>query len=361
LTIVCEFTKQKNLEDEVYAKYQKMNFYNMKDETRKEIIRCTAQRKWSKQKEDMETKKNIKIKTEAETVQNKVNKMFIRTVGQDAPLMSLRIISDLGLPQLVLDLTLALLGYPSVRNEEKNEKPPWLPKPLKSTLPNRLYSTMHVTAVIVVACKLTYGWESWNMIFHIPNEANKDNKHRFIPFNEDQFKLIASESMIEDYLDFIEETHGESMPYFKHYKDINEKFEKVLMDNSKIPNLPTKLVSCSNNMIPPNPILAGSSSQLYENSSLYTHSNFQKTTANKIIDNSFGNYIIYKDFHTHTGTKNFYGTIKKSYLTPQPFHSHYGLLIEYVCYKMGFEPSELHYLVACIDEEIEQYKQKEIM
>ena len=68
--------------------------------------------------------------------------------------------------------------------------------------------------------------------------------------------------------------------------------------------------------------------------------------------NGIGEYIVYNNGKTHACTKEASKACKSTTATNEPFHPHYGLLIEYFADTFLVEPSELHFLVVCLDEEV---------
>ena len=77
--------------------------------------------------------------------------------------------------------------------------------------------------------------------------------------------------------------------------------------------------------------------------------------------NGYGDYVISKNMGDHAVTKtSFQEDYEQCRVTCEPFHPHYGLLIEYVVDKLFAEPGELHYLVACLDEEISLYRRSHL-
>jgi hypothetical protein len=67
-----------------------------------------------------------------------------------------------------------------------------------------------------------------------------------------------------------------------------------------------------------------------------------RTSVQQSDANGMGHYVVYKDLKAHVG----------SHATPHPFHPHYGLLVEHMAYKTQIDPSDLHFLIAHLDEEV---------
>ena len=355
------------------------------------------------------------------TERNKSCKMIQRDLrGDNIPLMVARFVADIGLGQRVLDITLALMGLYTQYDQDKSERTPLdakknrrLPFPLEGASPDKLVSPLHIMAVIVVACKMCPGWETWKVVLSpdflhqtnpdgntstsgetpqskgqhdsqrtadqvprgpVVNEnvtygkdetyirprplTNRDpTRLRFIPWNEDQFAMLGNGSMINDYLDYIEEMHGSDMPVLKNYQPIVDSFKKLYSNEGQ--EVECKKRDGSTMAVLPNLVLAGGPNpnvpkNLKEKDhNLYWHLMCKNKGAIWADANGKGEYVIYEGIESHTTTTQGFKKQKNMEKTdPRPFHPHYGLLIEFIAFKTYAEPSELHYLVANHDEEI---------
>jgi len=263
------------------------------------------------------------------------------------PLMTLRFVADLGLPQNVLDYSLALMGLFNP-DDQSSEKYNWLPPILNTASPGRIVSPVHILAVIVVACKMSEGWQRWSIFMR--RTSSKDDEttvggspattkrelnsigQRFVPISESHLNLVNNGELLEQYLDFIEESVAPAIAEVPQYVHLFSTWGNFLTNNttSQLDSQP---------VIQPSTVIAGIPRPLL------------KGTDNFLEVNGI-EYIVYDDFRNHAYTKVRSGHPSLPTQTCRPFHAHYGLLIEYVSYVFSVDPSELHYLVACCDEEI---------
>lgn len=161
-----------------------------------------------------------------------------RIVGlvDNAPLMAARFVTDLGLCRRVLDVTYALMGL----NEDERErtitkkslldhllrdmKPnednvDWLPPRLELGQPEYLTHPVQVLALVLVACKMIPGWETWTFKDPQYDDYQGENDHtnpkqsqsttsRF-PYSDDGLRLLTNGRSLEAYLDRFKHTfHG---------------------------------------------------------------------------------------------------------------------------------------------------------
>jgi len=286
----------------------------------------------------------------------------------------------------------------------------WLPGPLHGASPDRIVSPLHVMAVIVAACKMCPNWEGWQVrlasdiidsdttnsidggrgtLDKIQDrressvktdddddswtkrfckyddngdkleplfKKNKDLKgQRFIPCEDDDINFVGNGRMLEEYLDFVEETHGSSLPVLEQYREDISSIKDVYSSIEKHRDDP---IHRSNRglSVKPNAVLAGAPNPnkprriKLKGTNLYHLLLCRHRGATWTDANGFGEYVVYKNLKSHAATKNTYGCYTET--TPEPFHPHYGLLIEFAADTMGAEPGELHYLVSALDEEI---------
>ena len=262
----------------------------------------------------------------------------IRFVPVDCvPLMVGQLVADLRLGQRVLDIALSLIGKKPVNTTG------WLPAPLERTHPGRVSTPEHALAVIAVACKMCPGWESWSYVKVPPKKdrhgAKSEAHQRFVPWNEEQFNLLDDEN-ISDYLDFIED-----IVIVKEDKDAHPSIQKIASLFEKdceeiVPADDSAPVAQSGDAEirkkPPKGevLLRGVSNDKH------------KELLNRRPKNYLP-YLSYPEPETHTSIAG-----KELKLTPEPFHSYYTRLIEYMAYKIRVAPHRIHAFVAYIDEEI---------
>lgn len=114
-------------------------------------------------------------------------------------LLANRMVQDVGFDKQVLTNTLALMGESS-----RNAVGSYFPKRLKFT--DRLYTPLHVAALIVVASKLCPDWETWDVINISSDSKKKSNGDACVPWSESQFQLLKNGRQIDHYLDFLGNT-----------------------------------------------------------------------------------------------------------------------------------------------------------
>ena len=326
--------------------------------------------------------------------QNVEHSKFMYYYKENIPLMTYRFVTDLGLHQRVLDLSLALMGFEvspmaQDKDQEKNyfDINSFIPAPLVNASVDKIASPLHIMAVIVVACKMCFGWQNWKVQLsphvafgnsndikgkHDDTNSNKDSKsessnmkkstssilhQRFIPWNDDDVNLIGNGKMLNDYFDFIEETYGDELPRSRLSDEIlnmmdstfrqekkTEKLNQIDEESTIIPNL---TIAGGSNPNMPNKIKAKDHN--FHNFLEMRHKGAVWTDAN-----GFGEYIVYKEIGKHAITRRSLVVGGEARISSEPFHPHYSLLIEYISDKLFVEPGELHYLVSCLDEEIIQ-------
>lgn len=281
--------------------------------------------------------------TTTERVQKVVDR--IRFVSVDSvPLMLGQLVADLRLGQRVLDIALALTG-----SKPSNKASLWLPAPLQRTNPRKVSTPEHALAVIVVACKMCPGWESWSYVRIPPKRkattSDKSAEQRFVPWNEKQFSLLRDDN-ISDYLDFLEEVilvknekDRGAIPQFsalleksckKHgssdfTNNVEEELEREYNDEGNVAHTVKSDVE----------VVLPSVSNEKHKELLHRH------------PKNYLPYLTYPDKQNHT-----HKLTGQSTLTPEPFHSYYTRLVEYVAYKVRVAPHRIHALVTYIDEEI---------
>ena len=160
--------------------------------------------------------------------------------ASSVPIMLTRIVSELKLGQYVLDYSLALMGLPVANPKKRFLR---LPPPLKRAAPHKIQTEEELLGVIVIACKLSRDYST--MQFERPFLSNRRDQSyedgsdedgeevernvkrrkvsstkRFVPSNEEEFRLLANGPLLEGYLDFVDDqfVYGDSgskiMPKF---------------------------------------------------------------------------------------------------------------------------------------------------
>lgn len=113
-------------------------------------------------------------------------------------LLADRMVQDFGFEKQVLTNAFALMGVSSAQNAVGSH----FPKRLNYA--DKLYTPLHIAAMIVVACKFCSDWETWNVI-NICSHS-KNNSDSIVPWNESQFQSLENGRQIDHYLDFLENT-----------------------------------------------------------------------------------------------------------------------------------------------------------
>jgi len=114
-------------------------------------------------------------------------------------LLADRMVQDVGFDKQVLTNTLALMGDLSSRNAVGSHFPKRL------DFADKLYTPLHIAALIVVACKFCPDWEAWDVI-NIFSSSKKKSIDFCIPWSESQFQSLTNGRQIDHYLDFFGNT-----------------------------------------------------------------------------------------------------------------------------------------------------------
>ncbi|KAL3775134.1 hypothetical protein ACHAW5_010322 [Stephanodiscus triporus] len=275
----------------------------------------------------------------------------------NVPLLAARMIQDFGFGQAILDYTLALMGVENVATEEElgrdssasprtadDMSPKVLPPPLKCASPEKLYTPLHVAAVIMISCKLCPNWESWkitNLHARTKADATEHSPPAFVPWNESQFQLLGNGPTLSHYSDFLEET---AFCGLKPLTKVTEFFLSLDRDMKCHPSLnedkpSTKPIAHSDKaQVTPNIILSGASNP-NEPNPISDPSDFSRY----LDANNIGRYTSYQ-YRTHNGTK---------LRGHKPYHPHYCRLLEYICYIIEETDSEkLHDMVEEFEKEL---------
>ena len=113
-------------------------------------------------------------------------------------LLADRMVQDLGFDKQVLTNTLALIGDSSSQNAVGCHFPKRL------SFADKLYTPLHVAALIVVACKFCPDWETWD-VMNICSRS-KNNSDVNVPWSESQFQSLKNGRQIDHLLDFFGNT-----------------------------------------------------------------------------------------------------------------------------------------------------------
>mmetsp|Transcript_11383 Transcript_11383/g.20440 ORF Transcript_11383/g.20440 Transcript_11383/m.20440 type:complete len:269 (+) Transcript_11383:2-808(+) len=205
------------------------------------------------------------------------------------------------------------------QNDTNHVKTNTTPSPLKCVSRDKLYTPLHVAAVIVMACKLCPGWETWKITSlhagtNINNSGESKQQHyspAFIPWNESQFQLLGNGPTLNHYIDLLEGTafNGVEPP-----TGVTQFFQSLQEDSDDPPSSENDASSTkpavppNKGKITPNNLLSGAPNP---------NDHAQYNTANNI-----GRYTSYQ-YHVRENEKH---------LDIKPYHPHYCRLLEFICY-----------------------------
>ena len=278
----------------------------------------------------------------------------------NVPMLAARMIRDFGFDRAVSENTMALLGVKHLlqggsadalgsdndcdsKSSEvaaSDQRTTLLPPPLKCALPERLYSPLHVAAVIVIACKLCPGWETWE-ITNLNAAYNATIQNRaFVPWNESQLQLLGTGPTLNYYVDFLQDTAFSSLVPTKKGTTVAQyfqSFQREIDDQSSFNNedsMFTKSIGHAVKVaVTPNTILSGAPNPNEPNSTSHPTEHDQYLAAN-----TFGQYISY---------------LNNESCAQQMFHPHYCRLLEYICYIIEeTDTMKLHNIVEEFEKEL---------
>jgi len=291
----------------------------------------------------------------------------------NVPLLAARMVQDFGFDQVVFNNTLALMGV--VHNDSRgvmdNEdgggdidsqtesrnatgdpaKNNTTPPRLKSASPDKLYTPLHVAAVIVVACKLRPGWESWKIAnLHAGTDTSSSDPKQhsrpalFVPWNESQLGLLGNGPTLDHYLGFLEETAFNGVEAPANVTQFFQSLERDTIARPPVQKSLEKMSASTKSTVPhtrakvtPNIILSGASNP-NNPSSLPSSPQGRYNLVNNI-----GRYTSYQ-YRTHNNQK---------VLGLEPYHPHYCRLLEYMCYIIEeTNTGKLHSLVEMFEKEL---------
>jgi hypothetical protein len=306
------------------------------------------------------------------------NELQYRTSLHNVPLLTARIIQDLGFDQGVLDISLALMGVSTdscrqlshltessnstvdlnERNRCKN-----LPTPLQCAHFNNLYTPLHIAAVIVVACKLSPGWEMWQFtnLHKGADMSNLDVEQQpspaSVPWNEAQLQLLGNGRTLNHYLNFLESTAFRGVEptedvthFFRHLEQgmTTQRSVNACASSSK-PLVPQKIL--------PNVILSGASNPNEPKRSSIPDSSSTSPYAQYQMANNIGRYTAYQFEKKYMDKRKFGRRVANGFRVRArgllPYHPFYCRMVEYVCYIIEEpDPDKLHYLVEELEVEL---------
>jgi hypothetical protein len=302
---------------------------------------------------------------------------FCFVTPESVPLMTARLIRDLGFGKRVFDYALALMGFETTAPPQS-----WLPAPLEQARPENLWSQAHVLAVIVVACKMVPGWEtrpyptdragktpllSEDSGFAKTSERQKTlaPRDRFVPYNDQHIRFLENGPSLEGYVDFVEENifteEASDGPIFPEFT------ARLKADKPKTDAVEQDSHDDTTAAVLPNPILFGARNpnqprKMWRKQKYHSWNLSLENSRAKWSDaNALNEYVVYTDRQSHAlvtqhiqeGHRN--SSIR---LTPEPFHPHYATLIEYMSYKTSVKPSKIHCVVSKLDEEVLEHAKK---
>ncbi|KAL9188003.1 hypothetical protein ACHAXT_006381 [Thalassiosira profunda] len=260
----------------------------------------------------------------------------------NVPLLAARLVQDLGFEQRVLDNALALMSIESKDGDSQEESTTTHPLPplLVGAGTDKLFTPLHVAAVIVVACKLCPGWKTWQIAnLHsgkdeTSTESNLATK-AFVPWNEAQFQQLGNGPTLTHYINFLEDTafkgvepSNDVTQYFQSLETGLHSLSSQKKDGGS-EEAPQKR-SPGVEKVAPNRILAGN-----------PNPNEQPPDTRKV--NAKDQYTIYT-YRMHSSGK---------ILDTRPYHPHYCRLIEYICYTIEeTKPQRLHEMVEELEDEL---------
>ena len=228
----------------------------------------------------------------------------------NVPMLAARMVKDLGLGQQVLDNAMTLMGLqlsstiPDTNNQSNIA--------LTVASPSKLYTPLHVAALVVVACKLCKGWETWK-ICNI-NSISEDVK--LVPWNDSQFELISNGRAIDHYVDFLKDTALNGLHCSSNISNFFWSLNEKMASQNETAKEETSPES-GQSLVLPNVIFCGAHNP-----------NVPKTPCE--------------------GDKD---SIKNQLL------SKYSMLIEFVCYAIEeTHPAKLHGLVTAFEDELLGHK-----
>ena len=296
---------------------------------------------------------------------------FSYVTPKSVPLLTARLVKDLGFGKQILDRSLALMGILTHVPSHV-----WHPGPLEGARPQNLATAAQVLAVIAVACRMTPGWETWAypgpMALALSNNQMDESddeivdfqkreqeekrrrveseSSRFVPYNEEHVRLLRNGPLVEGYLDFLED----------HILDEIEAIFPRFRSTLKTPNLEKTAWSSDSRdeeKVVQRQVLKESWNPFcperpWRRQKMHDWKlRLKRKRAQWADANGLGEYVIYADPDTHAKDMKRVGKRKRISI-PEPFHSQYGLLLEYMSYKANVSPSKIHAAIVVLDDEV---------
>ena len=223
------------------------------------------------------------------------------------PLLTTRLVMDLGFHQQVLDNALALMG--------RYRGPPryWLPEPLVQL---DIQDTRDVVAVLVIAVKMCPDWQSWRYYRCSPE----------IPWNDTMAQQLRN-GHLHSVLDF-HDSNGKNDPSESCLPDFTDQL-KIKVDKGQTDPFPILVAGLPN----PNQPKGMEERQKHHNFNL----RLRKRRAVWADANGIGEYIFYEQGDV-TDLSN--------------LHPHYLLLLEHVSRTCYLSLVEIHTTVVVLEEEV---------
>lgn len=288
----------------------------------------------------------------------------------NVPLLAARMIQDFGFDERVLNNTMALMGVENdsswgdtnnqdsdneIDDESRSRNAPAvdqgrekhpnsnnsLPSPLKCAALDKLHTPLHVAAVIVVACKLCPGWETWKItnlhagakIGYNSSDAKLQHPPSSVPWDESQFQLLGTGPTINHYIDFLEQTAFNGIEPSSNVAQFFQSLQRDSNKNCALTSLEEGKKSTKSQIkatVTPNIILSGAP-------------NPNDPPVTDTQDANCGHYTSYR--YSMSKDKKILGT--------EPYHPHYFRLLEYVCYIIEeTDTGKLHGMVEEFEREL---------
>ena len=271
-----------------------------------------------------------------------------RTSLHNVTLLTAGIIQDLGFDQEVLDISLALMG---VRTEnrgicdnhtessnstiEQTERigRNRLPPPLQCAHFKTLYTPLQIAAVIIVAGKLTPGWETWQFTnLHkgadmSSTDVTQQPTPAYVPWNEAQIHLLGNGRTCDHYLNFLESTALSGVEPTEDVAQFFQHFERgmatQLSVNASTPSSKSHVPPRRSRVLP-NTSLSGASNPIEP----VPNASSELSYGQYRMANNFGRYTAYQFEHKYISKRIMGRGVKVKARGHKPYHPHYCRLVE---------------------------------
>ncbi|CAB9525053.1 expressed unknown protein [Seminavis robusta] len=294
------------------------------------------------------------------------------------PTMLAQLVADLGLGQRVLDIALSLIGH---HNKNQQDDDVWLPPRLQGARPRCIRTPEQALGVIVAACKMCPGWETWQYITSVGGNNDKipaTKGGRFVPWNEGQFRLMRN-AHVKGYLEFLEENlmdNNKSKEQQSAFPAFAAVLEKAI--SGKQQANPSDGSTRNNNSQPqsidgdcdidPSGATEKNDQHPYDAAQNDSENDVEgKDTATVLLPgrtsveqrmlfrctkDGFTPYLSYPDTKRHTLVSRDPQNHLRADMTANPFHVCYTRLVEYMAYKCHANAAQIHCFVTELDEEV---------